>query len=205
MIRLDVSCPDECDGRTWTKFVSYYEGKLLRALEYESQEFGSSYKTVDLDFNPLSQNVIVSRIEGNQLADGIFEQVRLAELWKLYGGVFRLQSSAPPLTEHLPPPSILIEDGGSWLVSEPVAEEIPETQPQEIPLPEISVQEPPSVETLDSKEVLSASERQNVKELSPESVSDDQPEIKQESPAEDKEDPQENSRISKPVNSPQVE
>ncbi len=114
MIRLDVACPEACEGRSWTKFVAYHDGRILRSLEYESEEKSEQYRSVDLRFNPISRNLMLSRIEGHRLPDGIFEQTRVVELWNLYGGVFRLQSTAPPLTELLPPPTILLEDPEAW-------------------------------------------------------------------------------------------
>ena len=114
MIRLDVACPESCEGRSWTKFVSYHDGRILRSLEYESEEQSEQYSSVDLTFNPTSRNLMLSRIEGRRLPDGIFEQTRIVELWTLYGGVFRLQSTAPPLTEILPPPTILLDNPEAW-------------------------------------------------------------------------------------------
>ncbi|MBM74262.1 MAG: hypothetical protein CMK59_02575 [Proteobacteria bacterium] len=163
MLRLDVTCPKECSGKSWTKFVSYYEGKLLRALEYESQETGNSFQAVELDFNALSRNLILSRVDGQQLSDGILEQVRITEMWKLYGGVFRLQSSAPPLTEHLPPPSVLMDDD-SWLVTEPVTEFQEVDEQQELPI----VQDKVEAESSEVSEDLK--NRLNEQEISEESL-----------------------------------
>ena len=112
----------------------------------------------------------MSRIEGHQLEDGIFEQVRLAEMWKLYGGVFRLQSSAPPLTEHLPPPSILMEEGGTWLVGTPLAEQKNTEYPSETDITEVVVEDLSLNSTQPAEEVDPDSEVQGA---APQELKDD--------------------------------
>jgi hypothetical protein len=115
LIKIDVGCFDGCAGMSWTKFVSYTGGELIRALEYSEQEAEGSYTAVELDFHPSGRRITMGRLSGRFLEDGSERIERIPEIWKFQAGSYTLQNRLeaevdvvqPPAAEEIP----LLEDG----------------------------------------------------------------------------------------------
>ena len=121
LMKIDVSCFEGCGNMSWTKFVSYAGGDLIRALEYTEQEEAGVYTAVELAFHPEGKRITLGRLSGSFLEDGSERIERVSEIWKFQAGSYSLQNQLEPQVDVVQPPAA--EELPA--LEEPVDEEVP--------------------------------------------------------------------------------
>ena len=85
---LKIEAHADEKGFFWSKFISYNQGKIIRALEYTEQESDDSYQTVDLQFSAKNKSLILRHITGQVVDEQSKEQTRV-EKYRFTGGKYR--------------------------------------------------------------------------------------------------------------------
>ncbi|MEC7983923.1 MAG: SH3 domain-containing protein [Myxococcota bacterium] len=93
----------------WSKFVSYKNENLYRALEYTESESDAAYSSINPDFG--RKRLTLKEIQGVVQADGSEKQVVVSKGYVLQGGIYIEKTTSEPETKIIPPVGVIaLED-----------------------------------------------------------------------------------------------
>ncbi len=107
---LKIEVQNQEENFFWSKFVSYNNGALYRALEYTESESDSTYSSVKPDFG--RKRLALKEIQGSVRADGSEKQTIISKGYVLQGGIYIEKTVSEPEEKIIPPAgAVALEDG----------------------------------------------------------------------------------------------